>query len=347
MNLYTLISVILLLGCFIPIIIWFFFGKELRIDYKAEYERDTPTDDPPAIVNAICGPGFSKNIGEPDMDGFKATIMDLINRKYLLIIDKADTEEEDTEDYSKVSLIYLKVNPDKNDSNLKIFENDVINFLKKFDYHGFISLDMICEDLTKENTAKLFRESYHHWKNDIQNKVLTDDVLKKIFDKKGDIYEDIFGVLGLIIAIIIFITAAIYLPDVSLILYSSIIFGMVAIGALTIPQRIEGHWTTNGEEYDAKWHNFKKYIHNSKLIKEYPPESIEIWNKYLIYATALGIEEPVLKAMEQYIPKEQLENSDVYMFNYYGGYDLLKRSIDVGMHTINFSIRETGFGGVV
>ena len=241
------------------------------------------------------------------MDGFKATIMDLINRKYLLVVDKSDTKEEDTEDASELCLIYLKVNPDNNYSNLKIFEKDVINFLQKFEYHGFISLDKIFEDLIKNNTAKLFRESYHHWKNDIQNKVLTDDVLKKIFDKKGDIYEDIFGGLGLIIAIIIFITAAIYLPGVSLILYSSIILGIVAIGALTIPQRIEGHWTTNGEEYDAKWHNFKKYVHNSKLIKEYPPESIEIWNKYLIYATALGIEEPVLKAMELNVPKEQLE----------------------------------------
>ena len=342
MNLYTVISVLLLLGCFIPLLIWFLYGREPKINYKAEYERDTPTNDPPAIVNAICGPGFSKNIGEPDMDGFKATVMDLINRKYLLIINKSDTEEEDKEDASDLCLIYLKVNPDKNDSNLKIFEKDVINFLKKFDYHGFISLDMIFEDLIKNNTAKLFRESYHHWKNDINNRVLTDEELKKIFDKKGDIYEDIFGGLGLIIAIIISITAVIYpLPGVSLLIWSSIIFGIVAIGALTIPQRIEGHWTTNGEEYDAKWHNFKKYVHNSNLIKEYPPESIEIWNKYLIYATALGIEEPVLKAMELNVPKEQLKTSEVYMFNYYGGYKLLKSSVEIGMTTINLNIRET------
>ena len=122
MNLYTVISVLLLLGCFIPLLIWFLYGREPKINYKAEYERDTPTNDPPAIVNAICGPGFSKNIGEPDMDGFKATVMDLINRKYLLIINKSDTEEEDKEDASDLCLIYLKVNPDKNDSNLKIFE---------------------------------------------------------------------------------------------------------------------------------------------------------------------------------------------------------------------------------
>jgi uncharacterized membrane protein len=275
------------------------------------------------------------------MDGFKATIMDLINRKYLLVIDKADTKEEDKDDADELCLIYLKVNPDNNYSNLKIFEKDVINFLKEFEHDGFISLDKIFEDLINNKTAKLFRESYHHWKNDIHNKVLTDDDLKKIFDKKGDIYEDIFGGLGLIISIIIFITAAIYLPSVSLILYSSVIFGFVAIGALTIPQRIKGHWTTNGEEYDAKWHNFKKYVHNSDLIKEHPPESIEMWNKYLVYAMALGIEDPVLKAMELNVPKDQLETSKVYMFHHYGGYKILKASLEMGMTTINQNISET------
>ncbi len=72
-----------------------------------------------------------------------------------------------------------------------------------------------------------------------------------------------------------------------------------------------------------------------------------MWNKYLVYATALAIEDPVLKAMKQYIPKEQLETSDVYMFNYYGGYALLNSSLEVGMTTINLKLSETGLGGVV
>ena len=84
-NLYIVLAIIMFLALFIPGIIYLRYGREPKIDYKAEYERDIPTDDPPAIVNAICGPGFSKKVGVPDMDGFKATIMDLINRKYLII----------------------------------------------------------------------------------------------------------------------------------------------------------------------------------------------------------------------------------------------------------------------
>ena len=43
-----------------------------KIDYKAEYEHEMPSDDPPALVNAICKPKISKDVGEPDMDGFKS-----------------------------------------------------------------------------------------------------------------------------------------------------------------------------------------------------------------------------------------------------------------------------------
>jgi uncharacterized membrane protein len=36
------------------------------------------------VVNAICGSGFGKRVGEPDMDGFRATKMDLINENIYL-----------------------------------------------------------------------------------------------------------------------------------------------------------------------------------------------------------------------------------------------------------------------
>jgi uncharacterized membrane protein len=37
----------------------------------------------------------------------------------------------------------------------------------------------------------------------------------------------------------------------------------------------------------------RKYIKDFSLIKEYPPESVKVWNKYLVYATALGIADEV------------------------------------------------------
>ncbi len=342
-DIYSISAVLMLLIAFIPLLIYFRYGREPKIDYRAEYERDIPTNDPPAVVNAICGPGFSKKIGQPDMDGFKATIMDLIDRKYLLF----ENSPSDKEDLGLSGSMSLKVNPDKDPATLELFELDVLNFLKEFEEDGIISLDKISGDLSDRTTAQSFRDTYNTWKDDIKSKFLTNEEMKKIFVKVGDTYLKIFGVAGIIIAILVFIaTISDPLPAASLSLFFSIILGMVAIISLILPQKIAGQWTTYGEEYDAKWHNFKKYIKDFSLIKEYPPESVKIWNKYLVYATALGAADAVRKAMELYIPSDQLENSDIYMFHYYGGYALLTTSLDSGITTASASVNGGDFGGV-
>ena len=340
-TLYSILAILMILAIFIPVIIYFRYGREPKIDYQAEYERDIPTDDPPALVNAICGPGFSKKIGEPDMDGFKATIMDLIDRKYLLM----EKESPSKEGYGIDDSMFLKVNPGKDKSSLKGFELDILNFLEEFEEDGLISLDQISADLSDRETAKSFRDTYNNWKTDIKDKFLSDDQLNKIFIKKGDTYLKIFGVVGIIVAaIVFFITITDSLPAAGYALLASIVLGVVSIISFILPQKIAGQWTTYGEEYDAKWHNFKKYIQDFSLIKEYPPESVTIWNKYLVYATALGAADAVRKAMELYVPSDQLEGSDIYMFHYYGGYALLSSSLDTGISSA--SAGSGDFGGV-
>ncbi|MGZ7095717.1 MAG: DUF2207 domain-containing protein [Methanobacterium sp.] len=342
LGFYPVLAVLLILLCFVPLVIYLKYGREPKIDYKAEYERDIPTNDPPAIVNAICGPGFSKKVGVPDLDGFKATIMDLINRKYLLLKDNPSNNEK-----SEISKsIFLAVNPTKDTSKLKEFELDVFNFLKGYEDAGLISMYAISESLSDRSDAKKFRETYNNWKDNIKQSFIDSEELQKIFIKKGDTYLKIFGVLGLFIAIIIFVlTLSDPIPTSRQPFLAAIVLGLVSIISLILPEKIGGQWTTYGEEYDAKWHNFKRYIKDFSLIKEYPPESIKIWNKYLVYATALGVADTVRKAMELNVPKDQLDGSDIYLFHYYGGYAILATSFDTGMST-GSSSGGGDFGGV-
>jgi len=340
--LYSILAILMFLALFIPLLIYLRFGREPKIEYRAEYERDIPTNDPPAIVNAICGPGFSKKVGKPDMDGFKATIMDLINRKYLLL----EKEPSDKEGYGISDSMFLKLNPGMDSSSLKEFELDVLNFLGQFEEEGLISLDRISEDLSDRETAKSFRDTYNNWIEHIKSKFLDDNELNKFFNRKGDTYLKIFGGVSIAVSVAVFVfTISDSLPAAAVALLMSIVLGVVAIISIIMPEKIAGQWTTYGEEYDAKWHNFKKYIQDFSLIKEYPPESIVIWNKYLVYATALGAADAVKKAMELYLPKEQLDGSDIYMFHYYGGYFLLSAAFDTGINTASASSGD-GFGGV-
>lgn len=339
--LYSILSVLMLLGIFVPILIYFRYGREPKIDYQGEYERELPTDDPPAVVNAISGKGFSKRVGKPDMDGFRATIMDLINRKYLLIQDVPSDINE-----SKEGSVSLKINDNKNSSDLNYFEKDVISFLRYFEEDGTIDLHRMKSDLKVRSNAESFKDYYDTWEDDLKSQFLDDETMKKIFIKKGDNYLKIFGGIGLLIAAVTFFFAmSDPLPAASYAFVSSIVFGIVAIISLVMPQKIAGRWTNYGEEYDAKWQNFKKYIMDFSLIKEYPPESIAIWNKYLVYATALGIADKVRKAMEMHLPSEDLYNSDIYLFHYYGGYAILSSSLSSGMTTAT-SGGDGGVGGV-
>ena len=52
------------------------------------------------------------------MDGFKATIMDLIDRKYLLL----ENEPSEKEGYGLSGSMFLRVNTEMNFSDLKMFE---------------------------------------------------------------------------------------------------------------------------------------------------------------------------------------------------------------------------------
>jgi uncharacterized membrane protein len=328
-KLYSILSVLMFLALFIPLIIYLRYGREPKIDYNAEYERDIPTNDAPAIVNAICGSGLSKKIGKPDMDGFKATIMDLINRKYLLL----EKVHSDKEGYGLDAGMFLKVNDGMDYSVLEEFELDVMNFLKQFEEDGLISMERISDDLADPQTATSFRNTYNNWADHIKSKFLDDDVLKKFFNRKGDLLLKIFGGIAVVVAALVFIfTITDSLPAARVALLMSIILGLVAIISIILPEKIAGQWTTYGEEYDAKWHNFKKYIKDFSLIKEYPPDSIVIWNKYLVYATALGAADAVKKAMELNVPTEQLQTSEIYMFHYYGGNLLLASAFNMGIN---------------
>lgn len=342
-TLYSLLAVLFLLACLVPLIIYFRYGREPKINYRAEYERDVPTDDLPAVVNAISGKGLGKKVGEPDMDGFRATIMDLIDRKYLLIQDIPQTLEKD-----KDRSVSLKVNPDKNLDELTNFEYDAINILKNFEEDGVINLDGLKNGLKDRDTAQSFRESYGIWESDLKSEFLNDGIMDQIFLKKGDTYLKIFGVIGLVAAALtFFFTIVNPLPAASYALFASIILGIVSIISLVMPQKVAGQWTTHGEEFDAKWHNFKRYIQDFSLIKEYPPESVKVWNKYLVYATALGVADEVRKSMEMYLPDDQLAQSDIFLFHYYGGYWLLSSSLDTGMSTAAAAgANGSDFGGV-
>lgn len=334
-NLFSLLAVLMLLSIVTPFVLYFKYGREPKSSYQGEYERELPSNDSPAVVNAISGKGFTKIVGTPDMNGFQATIMDLIDREYLGVY----TEEE-----GKDKKVYLEIK-NKSNRDLYSFEKQVIHFFKRIGTNNIVDLKQMKKDLKHQDNAKAFKHSYDAWEGDLRNTFLNEKT-DQFFVKTGDTYMKVYGVIGLVIAVVVFFVSAFSPIPASLnSLIASIILGLASIISLILPEKIGGRWTQEGIDYHAKWEAFKKYLQDFSLIKEYPPESVVVWNKYLVYATALGVADKVRKSMSLTIPKDQLNQSDIYLFHYYGGYAILSSSLSTGMTTATQG--EGGGGGGV
>lgn len=76
-NIYLILGLLSLLSPISAIVVYLKYGREPKVNYNGIYERELPSDDPPAVVNAM----LNNKIGNPDMHGFEATILNLIDKK--------------------------------------------------------------------------------------------------------------------------------------------------------------------------------------------------------------------------------------------------------------------------
>ena len=335
---FIVLGLLSLISPIIAIIIYFKFGREPKVDYDGIYERELPTNDPPAMVNALID--NSHDIGTPNMKGFEATILDLINKKVFELETRSDPNTDLKE-------LYLKLQRDKTD-DLAIHENTVFDIMEMFsDSNDIVNLSNLNSDLSDESNAKMFMEEYGEWQNDVKHEYLDSEELETYFNNKGAKLMKILGVCGLILGIIIFILG----------LITNLRSGVFAIGGgialaifsfivMVIPEDIFGQWTEKGRLFYLKWKNFKKFLNDNSLIKEHPPESIVIWKQYLIYGAALGVADNVYKAMKLQEKNISDYDDDLFLYHHYGGYYMMHEAFRTGESAANPSSDSGSFGSI-
>lgn len=334
-TLGNIVDVLLLALCSIPLAIYFKFGREPKTDYQAIYEHEPPTNDPPAFVNALIG-GFGKNIGELDQKAFQATIMDLIDKGKLGV-----ESEEDTE-FTKSTFLTVK-----STEGLARYEKELISILRSYELNGRISLSYMQDCLREESQARSYTDRYNNWCENFKNEYLSDEVLKEYFDDSGYTYMMFFGIAAIILAVIVgAISIFMDFRGDFITMIFAIFFAIVGGLCLFLPSGIGGKYTMKGKLYTERWEKFKKFLKDYSLIKEHPPESIAIWNKYLVYATALGVADEVYKAMKIHVygglDDPYYTSNDLFMFYYLGGYHHIGSSFSTASSTISASNDSVG-----
>ena len=341
-SFYEILALVMLGLCFIPVIIYIVYGREPKIQYQGIYERELPTDDSPAIVNAL----YRGNVGSVNMDAFKASVLSLVNKKYLKMENFENSDTSSDENSMNPTITFSS---DLNFSNLSSSEKSAFKTLKLFaDRNEKLDLEVFKNDMKEEIVAKKFRDYYNSWCKEVEDEAKKN--ISKFFDSTGSDYGGFLALGGLILSGIIIMAwffsflPFTYVESFSYILPAMIFLIFVSVMIIIIPNHILGRWTVEGREASKKWLNFRKYLNDFSLIKEYPPSSIEIWDQYLVYGTALGLTKVVKKNMEKLIPKENLDSMDSYCFYSYGGTSLMFSSFDTGISTASASDSNSGGG---
>lgn len=305
-NIYLLISGFFVILMIIPVGIYWKYGREPKINYNSEYESDIPTMDSPVFINSLmCDPK-----GESDSNGFSATLLDLIDKKYFKVI---SSNENDT---------IIRIT-NKDIHGLQQYQIDVIDFMSKFqDGKGNISL----KELGDSRNRTIYLDFMEAWKIDLRQE-LDEYRIKKYFNESGYSNMFVLAVFNIILSVLILIILFVLSPDGSNIIFiyiTAIVLLIENIIFIKLPQDIFGSWTESGKEFHDKWKNFENYLNDYSLIKEYPPQSVQVWGRYLVYATALGCADEVTKNMKKYfkdinMSQSYIDEYDVIGMGYYGG----------------------------
>ena len=308
------------------------YGREPKVAYDGIYERELPTNDPPEVINAFVE--NKGDIGKPNMKGFEASIMNLIDKKAFKIFRDDDTE-------SDLNDLLLTFNQEAFDE-LSSSEKIVFNTLKHFSKDNVLNLSQLNGKLSSETNAKWFMGKIEDWEENVEN--MLDK--SQLFDDTGSTLITTISALGSAFGIIIaglgFMTNlgnGIYAIAGGVFLF---IFSMVL---LRFDDDIFGRWTEEGRVFYLKWRNFRDFIEDYSLIKEHPPESKKKKKKYLIYGAALGVADEVYESMKMEVPNISEYDDGIFMYHYYGGYSLMNSAFETGETAANPSSDSGSFGG--
>lgn len=315
----------------------FFFIKNLIKSTKIkkiqkpiiDYFRDIPDEKASAGDAAFLyyykNGSFSKNISNI----LSATILQLAMKKYIVFSEDKTGKRPDV----RISILDYSNNIEQMPP-LKKDEQIVYNLLIKVadstknNIRTFTMKEM-------EKYAKSHSSTFTNKINSIEDYVKSEQVKLGNYNKAVDkkiatqtnyiTVEIIFGIFGLFV-----------LPIPAILLLCNIIPHIIMYSKLN-------SLTKKGIEEAEKWKALKKYMEDFSLLNEKEVPDLILWEKYLVFATAFGIADKVLKQLKVKYP--ELQEREGYNYIYMG---LLYRSTlnTAFLSSLNNSVHKAYMGGL-
>ena len=188
---YLILGLLSILSPIGAIFTYLKYGREPKVDYDGIYERELPSNDSPEIINALID--NKDSIGKPNMKGFRASIMNLIDRGALRM------ETQENMDSEKKILLIDFSNVDNAD--LSLSEKSLVNALYPFAENEILNLSSLNDKLSSQRNAKSFQEDYNAWADHVKNE--SSSKRSEYFDDRGSTLISAIGFLGLAFGVVI------------------------------------------------------------------------------------------------------------------------------------------------
>lgn len=293
-SMVSLVSSIILLIISVIIIRKNYKSKLPQVIFDGEYFRDFPSDDTPGQAGYL--------INSEDSNLLSSTILDLKYKGYIDIIQKEQTGIGD-----KIGKFF-----GMKDKSLivQITGKDPADLTRS----ESVMYDLV-RDANRYEDGELRTYIKKNQKDAYESKLAFIELIKYEIDAKS-YYNSIVilsskTILTLSLIILLFPLSIfiIFKFPFSFFFFLPLLFYVIIRGSMKT--RINSR---KGAEIKLKWKALKKFMEDFSALKERELPELSMWERYLIYATAFGVAEKLLKELKLVYP--DFENTNFYS-NYY------------------------------
>lgn len=258
------------------------------------YYRDIPENIPPAVLDKLyCYYGKGGNLSNQ----ISGTFIDMIYRKII----KVSYEQKGRKTETYISLVRKEFKP----SEVTEYEKALIKFFFTDIAQGkeFISINEIKKYCKKKKNIAYISQMI----NSFNSKLDTMWRKYNYIENKRNVVPKVF-LIQIISSLVIVIVAFTLFVNKVMILFSGAYLILIAGASLSfvislIVSLSKKMLNQRGENSLALWKGFYKFLNDFTLLDEKELPELFMWEKYLVYATVLGVAEKVLKNLKLRYPQ--------------------------------------------
>jgi uncharacterized membrane protein len=224
-----------------------------------------------------------------DQDGYYATLLDMHRKKIVEITEKPGGES-----------VTIRIIHEHSDDP---YEERVLDFLRMVGIDGIVDSDKLSMLAGQAKTDKTIESTMLRYKQALSGVTQRSDprlIARYIVDGRDHILP--LTLIGAAFCIVSVMMIILFTPLFGLLVPAAIYWGVMIVQsgiAFVFPSTLFGHWKGDAYKEKLEWDAFAYFLSDLALMRKYAPSDISMWGEWLVFGTALGVGDKVVKAMKE------------------------------------------------